>query len=73
MDGDHVVEIQFGGKDVQQNLWPLDASVNRGAGSRLSKQQVDLDGQKVTVDWLKKVKKKPGEETKKYFFKPTGI
>ncbi|HQU31013.1 MAG: DUF4157 domain-containing protein [Planctomycetia bacterium] len=73
MDGDHVVEIQFGGKDVQQNLWPLDASLNRGAGSRLSKQLVDLDGQKVTVDWLKKVKKKPGEETKKYFFKATGI
>lgn len=73
MDGDHVVEIQFGGKDVPTNLWPLDASMNRGAGSRLSKQQVDLDGQKVTVDWLKKVKKKSGEETKKYYFKPTGI
>ncbi|MDR4505842.1 MAG: DUF4157 domain-containing protein [Candidatus Scalindua sp.] len=73
MDGDHVVEIQFGGKDVQQNLWPLDASLNRGAGSKLSKKQVDLDGQQVTVDWLKKVKKKPGEETKKYFFKVTGI
>lgn len=72
-DGDHVVEIQFGGQDVLQNLWPLDASINRGAGSKLSKQQVDLDGQKVTVDWLKKVKKKSGEETKKYFFKPTGI
>jgi hypothetical protein len=69
MDGDHVVEIQFGGKDVLQNLWPLNASINRGAGSRLSKQQVNLDGQNVTVDWLKKVKKKPREETKKYFFK----
>ncbi|MDO8844128.1 DUF4157 domain-containing protein [Methylicorpusculum sp.] len=69
MDADHVVEIQFGGKDVPQNLWPLDASVNRGAGSKLSKQQVNLDGQNVTIDWLKKVKKKPGEETKKYFFK----
>jgi hypothetical protein len=73
MDGDHVVEIQFGGKDVLQNLWPLDASINRGAGSRLSKQQVDLDGQKVTIDWLKKVKKKPGEEARKYFFKVSEV
>jgi hypothetical protein len=72
MDGDHVVEIQFGGRDKLANLWPLDASMNRGAGSRLSKQQVDLDGQKVTIDWLKKVKKKPGEEAKKYFFKVSG-
>lgn len=73
MDGDHVVEIQFGGKDVLKNLWPLDASINRGAGSRLSKQQVDLDGQKVTVDWLKKVEKKPEEKTRKYFFKVSEV
>jgi len=73
MDGDHVVEIQFGGKDQLANLWPLDASMNRGAGSRLSKQQVELDGQKITIDWLKKAKKKPGEESKKYYFKVSGV
>jgi hypothetical protein len=69
MDGDHVLEIQFGGKDVRENLWPLDASINRGAGSRLAKQQVDLDGQKITIDWLKKAKTKPGDKTSKYFFR----
>lgn len=73
MDGDHVVEMQFSGVNELKNLWPLDASMNRGAGSRLSRQQVDLDGQKITVDWLKKVKKKPGEETNKYFFKVSEV
>ena len=68
MDGDHVQEIQFGGEDKLANLWPLNASMNRGAGSILSKQQVELDNQKVTIDWLKKVEKKPEESDKKYFF-----
>ena len=36
MDGDHITEIQFGGKDVLENLWPLDAGVNRGAGPTLA-------------------------------------
>lgn len=69
MDGDHVVEIQFGGQDDLANLWPLDAGVNRGAGSALSRAPVDFDGQPLTVDWLKKVKKKPADAAKKYFFR----
>lgn len=69
MDGDHVQEIQFGGEDKLANLWPLNASMNRGAGSILSKQQVELDNQKITIDWLKKVKKKDEENDTKYFFK----
>lgn len=35
MDGDHVVERQLGGPDILGNLWPLDASENRSAGSTL--------------------------------------
>ncbi len=41
MDADHVWEIQFGGQDTLENLWPLDASINRAAGSILSKKQVE--------------------------------
>jgi hypothetical protein len=35
LDGDHVCEIQFGGENELSNLWPLDRSTNRGAGSKL--------------------------------------
>jgi len=40
LDGDHVKEIQFGGQDVIGNLWPLDAGINRGAGSTLAQKSV---------------------------------
>lgn len=36
LDADHVVERQLGGPDAIGNLWPLDSSTNRAAGSRLS-------------------------------------
>ena len=56
MDGDHVKEIQFGGRDVLANLWPLRSSVNRGAGSALSRAPVHLGTEPVTVDILKRVR-----------------
>jgi hypothetical protein len=40
LDGDHVKEIQFGGQDAIGNLWPLNASINRGAGSKLAQATV---------------------------------
>lgn len=67
MDGDHVVEIQMGGKDELANLWPLDASINRKAGSTLSREMVELDGTRISIDWLKKVEKKNDED--KYYFR----
>ncbi len=36
---DHVNELQFGGKDQFDNLWPFDASANTSAGA-LHKQQI---------------------------------
>jgi hypothetical protein len=39
LDGDHVVERQMGGPDTIENLWPLDSSENRGAGSALSQKK----------------------------------
>ena len=40
LDGDHVQEIQFGGHDVIENLWPLEKGMNRGAGSALAQRTV---------------------------------
>lgn len=34
LDPDHVQDLQFGGEDAISNLWPLDSSANRSAGSR---------------------------------------
>lgn len=55
LDADHVVEIQMGGKDVIGNMWPLDASINRSAGSRLSKAVVKHPetGEEKTIAELK--------------------
>jgi hypothetical protein len=70
LDGDHVKEIQLGGKDELANLWPLDASTNRGAGSKLSRSQVLLAKERATVDLLKKVKLSPADKKKvKFTFK----
>ena len=44
LDGDHVREIQFGGQDTLGNLWPLNASINRGAGSTLAGATVTYPG-----------------------------
>jgi hypothetical protein len=54
LDGDHVTEIQLGGKDRIENLWPLDKSENRGAGSLVKSAQLDLpDGGKIAMSELK--------------------
>jgi len=53
-DGDHVIEIQLGGEDVNENLWPLDRSENRGAGSTLRSAQFDVPGGgKIWMEQLK--------------------
>lgn len=61
MDGDHVMEIQFGGKDDLANLWPLDASTNRGAGSKLSTTSVQVGLDKLTIDMLKRATRSPAD------------
>jgi hypothetical protein len=53
-DGDHVIEMQLGGEDVLENLWPLDASENRGAGSVVRGAQFDTaGGGRVSMEELK--------------------
>jgi hypothetical protein len=43
-DGDHVVEMQIGGKDTLENLWPLDAKTNRDSGGLIKRQEFELEG-----------------------------
>jgi hypothetical protein len=68
MDGDHVKEIQFGGQDTLENLWPLDAGTNRGAGSTLSKASVEFpkSGKTIKISELK-------QNARQYFFKITSV
>jgi hypothetical protein len=55
LDGDHVTEIQLGGEDVIPNLWPLDKSENRAAGSILrSATFTKPDGATVSMAELKR-------------------
>lgn len=50
MDGDHVVEMQIGGQNVLENLWPLAASENRSSGAALSSRRVRKpDGTEFTL------------------------
>ena len=53
-DADHVKEIQVGGEDKIDNLWPLKSSINRGAGGKISRQIFDINGKKVPMSVLKK-------------------
>ena len=42
MDGDHLLEMQLGGPNELENLWPLDAGENRSSGSTLSRMKIKL-------------------------------
>ena len=67
LDGDHVREIQMGGIDDLVNLWPLDAGLNRGAGSTLASASVlyPTSGNSTTLAALK------AKTTARYYFRIT--
>ncbi len=61
LDGDHVHEMQLGGQNVLENLWPLDKSTNRGSGSTIDKADVRLrDGRVIKVYQLRQFVKTSG-------------
>jgi hypothetical protein len=41
-DGDHVMEKQLGGPDSEDNVWPLNSSVNQSSGSKVRSQIEDV-------------------------------
>jgi len=58
MDGDHIVEMQIGGPNILQNLWPLDKGENRSSGALLSNAQVTKpDGKELPLDEANKKKR----------------
>lgn len=65
LDGDHVKEIQFGGQDAIGNLWPLNSSINRSAGSKLA--QASVTHPKTSASY--KISDLKGDTTHKYFFR----
>lgn len=64
-DVDHVVELQIGGKDQWDNLWPLPAGENRSSGSIIRGAKVMLpagQGEKAVKDALAEKKSGPKPE-----------
>lgn len=61
-DADHVVEMQIGGKNQEDNMWPLDASENRSSGSKLKAIRSELpDGGAMSLNDV--YTKRSGKET----------
>jgi len=67
VEGDHFWEIQFGGENVIENLWPLDEDINGKSGNYLKNLEVTLpSGKKKKVPELKAA-------TRKYWFEITSF
>ena len=68
-DADHVREMQLGGVNLVQNMWPLDSGINRGAGPTLAQATVlyPTSGKSTTIAALK-AKISPSN---RYFFRIT--
>lgn len=56
LDGDHVVEMQLGGPNILENLWPLDMGENRSSGSIISTMEFEQPNntRKISMSDLKK-------------------
>jgi uncharacterized membrane protein (Fun14 family) len=65
-DVDHVVELQIGGKDQLDNLWPLPKGENRSSGSTIKNAAVEVPKTKEQkpVKQALEEKKKPGKGKK---------
>jgi hypothetical protein len=65
MQADHVHEMQFGGEDTVDNLWPLATSINQSAGSQLAgaKAQFPNSSNEIPIRDLKRL------TTTEFYFK----
>ncbi|MGH8050920.1 MAG: DUF4157 domain-containing protein [Arenimonas sp.] len=53
-DGDHIWEIQVGGPDNVENMWPLESSLNQSAGGELERATIKTpDNKSVSMKKLK--------------------
>jgi hypothetical protein len=53
-DGDHVLEMQLGGENVKENLWPLEKSDNRSSGAALASMPIEKTNMKELKDKAEK-------------------
>lgn len=58
LDADHVVEMQMGGENLRENLWPLNSKVNRASGRILNRRVFDIKGKRIPMKVLKARAKK---------------
>jgi len=58
LDADHVVEMQMGGQNVRENMWPLNSKINRASGKILSRRVFDIKGKRIPMKVLKARAKK---------------
>ena len=69
-DGDHVWEIQVGGPDSVENMWPLESKLNQSAGGELERATVkDPKNKTVKMKDLKKTARKNVSKGKKMWIK----
>jgi hypothetical protein len=68
MQADHAHEIQLGGEDEKENLWPLETSKNTRAGAKLRDAPITYpgSGRKAKISDLKKA-------AREYWFKITSF
>jgi hypothetical protein len=55
-DGDHVVEMQIGGPNILENLWPLEKDENRSSGAKLAATRVKPGTKEMTLEEASKKK-----------------
>jgi hypothetical protein len=67
LDGDHIHEIQFGGQDTIENLWALNYSINRGAGSTLNQASINLNNGEIVK--IYQLRQHVAKSNRKYYFK----
>jgi len=69
-DGDHVWEIQVGGPNSVENMWPLESGLNQRAGGELARATVkDPKNKTVTMKDLKKTARENVSKGKKMWIK----
>jgi len=67
LDADHIHEIQLGGPDKVENMWPLDESINSSSGKKIDTMTIPLiNGKSVKVYQLREHLTKSHRQ---YFFK----
>lgn len=64
--GDHIIEMQLGGPNEVENLWPLSFKINSSSGPKISKMKFNIKGKEMK---MKELKDKSRSEERPIWFK----